>query len=159
MEWWFHVLAVSAIVALGSVNHDLYKWTGESPSIGTIAAKDESMAAHQKMGIWPFVLVLLVVSGFGEVGSLVTILLGLAVYWAVIPMLFWVPQSIMDDKSFNMLWYDILTFNVAVSLGYTVAVRSSWPLLPPHTDIPIFLGTLVIVYLATGWSATYDSPA
>lgn len=151
------MLAVGVIVATGSLNHELYKWTG-SDFVRTISAEDESMAAHQKMGVWPFILTLVVVYGLGDgvVASLTAILVGLAVYWTVIPMLFWAPQSIARDKNYNMLWFDILNFNIAVSLGYTVAVLSSWPVLPVKADAAVFLASVAVIYLSTGWSATYD---
>ena len=154
-----HVVTVSLIIAIGSLFHNLYWYTKNNSVIGTFAATDESIASHQKMGLWPLIIGLLIVKFASPplVRSFTILVIGVAVYWSIIPILHYVPKTFANDLNYSFLPWDILTFFVAISAGYSYAVLSTWPQPPQLVDEAIFIGVLIFLFVGVGFFATFDN--
>lgn len=154
-----HVVTVSIIITVGSLFHNLYWYTKNNSLIGTVAATDESIASHQKMGLWPLIVGLLIVKVVSppDVRSLTIILIGAAVYWSIVPIMHYVPKTFANNLNYSFLPWDIFTFFVAISAGYSFAVLSTWPQPAPLADVIIFVGAVIFLFIGVGYYATFDN--
>ena len=104
------------ILLLGAVLHFAFEWSGEWKPLAVIAAVNESVWEHLKLGFWPALLYSAVeyrfLRGVGN-NFIVARTTAVVVIPAAIVVLFYAYTAFVED----MLVADILIFVVAVVLG------------------------------------------
>ncbi len=115
------LIASFIIAGLGSLNHFVYEWTGESKFIKWAAATDESTFQHMKLALYPWIITILVSYMFYKFRFLknsVSSVLGLWVYILMIPAFFYTYTEVLENE--HNLTYDIITFILSVIIGVFV---------------------------------------
>jgi glucose-6-phosphate-specific signal transduction histidine kinase len=111
------------IVVLGSVLHFAFEWSGRAIPIAPVAAVNESVWEHLKLGFWPaLVYAALEYSRFGKSANNFSFAKTLGIYLIpiTIVVLFYAYTAILGH---DLLEADIATFVVAVIVGQLVSYR------------------------------------
>jgi hypothetical protein len=110
------------ILLLGAVLHFAFEWSGEWKPLAVIAAVNESVWEHLKLGFWPALLYSAIeyrfLRGFSN-NFIVARTTAAVVIPATIVALFYAYTAVVED----MLVADILIFVVAVVLGQVASYR------------------------------------
>jgi hypothetical protein len=110
-------------VALGSVLHFAFEWSGYAIPVAPIAAVNESVWEHLKLGFWPALLyAALELSRFGKSASNFGFAKTLGIYLIPITIagLFYSYTAILGH---HLLIVDMAIFVIAVSVGQLVSYR------------------------------------
>ena len=111
------------IVALGSLLHFTFEWTGRWTPIAPIAAVNESVWEHLKLGFWPAVVyAVLEYSRFGKSSNNFFLAKTLGIYLIpiTIVVLYYSYTAILG---YGLLIVDIAIFVVAVIVGQLVSYK------------------------------------
>jgi len=111
------------IVAMGSLLHFAFEWSGRAIPIAPIAAVNESVWEHLKLGFWPaLVYAVLEYSRFGKSAKNFFLAKTLGIYLIpiTIVVLFYSYTAIFGH---GLLIVDIAIFVVAVIVGQLVSYR------------------------------------
>jgi hypothetical protein len=111
------------IVVLGSVLHFAFEWSGRAIPVAPIAAVNESVWEHLKLGFWPaLVYTALEYSRFGKSANnfLLAKTLGIYLIPITIVVLYYLYTTVLGH---GLLVVDILIFVVAVIVGQLVSYR------------------------------------
>jgi hypothetical protein len=141
---------VAFIVVLGSVLHFVFEWSGGAVPIALIAAVNESIWEHLKLGFWPaLVYAALEYSRFGKSANnfLFAKTLGIYLIPITIVVLYYAYTAILGH---GLLATDIAIFVVAVVVGQLVSYKllTASPL-PKRLNrfAPIALAVLGILFV------------
>jgi hypothetical protein len=141
---------IAFIIVLGSVLHLAFEWSGRAVAVAPIAAVNESVWEHLKLGFWPTIIhAALEYRRFGKLvdnfPSAKTI--GIYLVPITIVVLYYVYTAILGQ---GLLQVDIAIFVVAVILGQLVSYRLliASPL-PARLNrfIPIALAVLGVLFV------------
>lgn len=66
LQW--AIIGSIVVVAVGAILHELYKWSGRHASLQWLGATNESVWEHIKIGVWPHLIVTLLMFSFGVCG-------------------------------------------------------------------------------------------
>lgn len=114
---------IAFIVVLGSVLHFAFEWSGPWIPLGAIAAVNESVWEHLKLGFWPaLVYAALEYTRFGKsvYNFLSAKTLGICLIPITIVVLYYAYTAILGR---GLLIVDILIFVAAVIVGQLVSYR------------------------------------
>ena len=114
---------IAFIIILGAVLHFAFEWSGSWTPLGAIAAVNESVWEHLKLGFWPaLVYAALEHVRFGKSAHnfLFAKTLAICVVPITIVVLYYVYTAILGH---GLLVIDILIFVVAVVVGQLVSYR------------------------------------
>ena len=148
-RWKWELISGSVVLALGSLNHFIYEWSGNSEGVKWFAASNESVFEHMKLAVWPFFLMTFLMHflvreeedvWFGRTMGFLLLLL-------FIPLVFYLYTSGHDRES--ILAVDILTFVFAVTLGHLLSFVFSKQF-PKPTKWKLALGItlhLIVLFL------------
>jgi hypothetical protein len=138
------------IIVLGSVLHFVFEWSGRAIPVAPIAAVNESVWEHLKLGFWPaLVYAALEYSRFGKSANNFSFAKTLGIYLIpiTIVVLYYVYTAILGH---GLLEVDIAIFVVAVIVGQLVSYRllTASPL-PERLNrfAPIALAVLGILFV------------
>lgn len=116
VAWWM----ILPLVAVGSLLHFVYDWSGHHRAAAVFGAVNESYWEHVKIAVWPAVLqftVLFVVGGYAHP----------AFVPAATVALYAIPAALVGGVFLykavtrrNVLWVDIVAFALAVAVGQAV---------------------------------------
>ena len=114
---------IAFVVILGSVLHFAFEWSGRAIPIGPIAAVNESVWEHLKLGFWPaLVYAGLEYSRFGKSANNFRLAktLGICLIPITIVALYYAYEAILG---YGLLQIDIAIFVVAVVVGQLVSYK------------------------------------
>ena len=114
---------IAFIVVLGSVLHFAFEWSGYAVPVAPIAAVNESVWEHLKLGFWPaLVYAALEYSRFGKSANNFPLAktLGICLIPITIVALYYAYTAILGH---GLLQVDIAIFVVAVIVGQLVSYR------------------------------------
>ena len=114
---------IAFVVILGSVLHFAFEWSGRAIPIGPIAAVNESVWEHLKLGFWPALAYAgLEYSRFGRSANNFPLAktLGICLIPITIVVLHYVYTAILG---YGLLQVDIVIFVVAVVVGQLVSYK------------------------------------
>ena len=114
---------IAFIVVLGSVLHFAFEWSGRSTAVAPIAAVNESVWEHLKLGFWPaLVYAALEYGRFGKSSDNFPFAKTLGIYLIpiTIVVLFYLYTAILGQ---DLLILDIAIFVVAVIVGQLVSYK------------------------------------
>jgi len=141
---------IAFIVVLGSVLHFVFEWSGDAIPIAPIAAVNESIWEHLKLGFWPaLVFAALEYSRFGKSANNFPFAKTLGIYLIpiTIVVLYYAYTAILGH---GLLEVDIAIFVVAVVVGQLVSYKllTASPL-PERLNrfAPIALAVLGILFV------------
>jgi len=141
---------IAFIVVLGSVLHFVFEWSGDAIPIAPIAAVNESIWEHLKLGFWPaLVFAALEYSRFGKSANNFPFAKTLGIYLIpiTIVVLYYAYTAILGQ---GLLVVDIAIFVVAVVVGQLVSYKllTAFPL-PERLNrfAPIALAVLGILFV------------
>ena len=138
------------IVVLGSVLHFAFEWSGSWTPLGAIAAVNESIWEHLKLGFWPALLYAALEYGrFGKSANnfLFAKTAGIYLIPVTIVVLYYAYTAILGH---GLLPVDIAIFVVAVIVGQVVSYRLlTAPPLPAMLNrfLPVALAVLAILFV------------
>jgi len=167
---YWQIAGMVFILFVGSFMHFLFELTGNWPPIGAIAAVNESIWKHLKLGYWPLVFFALIEYKFikEEVNNFFLAKFTSAMcIIVIIPVFFYSYTAILGE---HMLLLDMISFILAIIVGqllsYKILTKSSYSdltsllslmgliaigvvfvlftYLPPH--IPLFQDSLTRLY-------------
>jgi hypothetical protein len=141
---------IAFIVVLGSLLHFVFEWSGDAIPIAPIAAVNESIWEHLKLGFWPaLVFAALEYSRFGKSANNFPFAKTLGIYLIpiTIVVLYYAYTAILGH---GLLEVDIAIFVVAVVVGQLVSYKllTASPL-PERLNrfAPIALAVLGILFV------------
>jgi hypothetical protein len=141
---------IAFIVVLGSLLHFVFEWSGRAIPIAPIAAVNESVWEHLKLGFWPaLVYAVLEYSRFGKSANNFPFAKTLGIYLIpiTIVVLYYAYTAILGH---GLLVVDIAIFVVAVIVGQLVSYKLliASPL-PKRLNrfAPITLAVLAILFV------------
>lgn len=111
------------IVVLGSLLHFAFEWSGNWPPLGAIAAVNESVWEHLKLGFWPALLYAALEYGrFGKSANNFPFAKTAGIYLipVTIVVLYYAYTAILGH---GLLVVDIAIFVVAVIIGQLVSYK------------------------------------
>ena len=111
------------ITLLGSFMHFLFELTGNWPPIGAIAAVNESVWEHLKLGYFPLIIFALIEYKFIKKNFrqfIVAVASSAIIIPLVIVVFFYSYTAILGEDS---LFLDILSFIIAIFIGQYVSYR------------------------------------
>lgn len=148
MRW--ELGGIAFIVVLGSLLHFAFEWSGGAIPVASIAAVNESVWEHLKLGFWPaLVYAALEYSRFGKSANNFHFAKTIGIYLIpiTIVVLFYAYTAILGH---DLLIADIAIFVVAVVVGQLVSYRllTASPL-PARLNrfAPIALAVLGILFV------------
>ena len=143
-----HLIATLFIVLVGSMLHFLFEWSGYFYPIGAIAAVNESVWEHLKLGFWPVFffapIEFIFLKDILQESNFITARL-IAAYTIPISIvvIFYSYTAIIGT---NLLIYDILTFIIAVVIGQIASYKlMGLKQLPKYSQ---FISLILLVSLA-----------
>lgn len=135
--------AIIPLIAVGSLLHFVYEWSGRHRVAAVFSAVNESYWEHIKIALWPVAvldLVLFALGGYAHPAFLP----------AVTVALYSIPVSMVAIafayKAFtkrNILWVDIALFGVSIALAQVIAIAVLQQLQPDAVLVVIAGGFLV----------------
>lgn len=113
------LLGVGFVLALGTLSHFFYAWSGENRAVGIFTAVNESTWEHLKLLFFPalFFWVLEFIFGKRKPNFLWSVSLGLFAGTTAIVVLFYTYSGVLGK---NFLTADILTFVAGVLAAFAV---------------------------------------
>ena len=144
LRW--ELVGIIVISVLGSILHFAFDWSGQLEPVGVIAAVNESVWEHFKIGFWPALFYAVFEYRYLK-GSTNNFIIAKAAGIYVIPIaiaiLFYSYTAIVGQE---ILIVDILIFVIAIALGQLTSYRLlTLRLLPPWLDK---LGLILVASLA-----------
>jgi hypothetical protein len=121
LRW--ELIGVAFITILGSVLHFVFAWSGQWEPIGVVAAVNESVWEHLKLGFWPALFYAGLEFGFWKrcpSNFIIAKTAGIYVIPAAIVVLFYAYTAIIGKE---ILAVDISIFVIAVWLGQLTSYR------------------------------------
>jgi hypothetical protein len=121
LRW--EIAGIIFIVVLGTVLHFVFEWSGRAIPVAPIAAVNESVWEHLKLGFWPaLVYAAWEYSRFGKSAKNFSLAKTLGIYLIpiTIVVLFYSYTAILGH---DLLIADILIFVVAVIIGQLVSYK------------------------------------
>jgi len=137
-------------IVLGTLLHFAFEWCGRSIAVAPIAAVNESVWEHLKLGFWPaLVYAVLEYGRFGKSAENFGVAKTVGIYLipVVIVVLFYSYTAILG---YGVLAADIAIFVVAVIVGQLVSYRLLISSAMPrrlNRFAPIALGVLVVLFI------------
>jgi hypothetical protein len=127
---YWQIAGMVFILFVGSFMHFLFELTGNWPPIGAIAAVNESIWEHLKLGYWPLVFFALIEYKFikEEVNNsfLAKFISALSII-VIIPVFFYSYTAILGE---HMLLLDMISFILAIIVGqllsYKILTKSAY---------------------------------
>lgn len=119
LSWWM----VAPLIALGSLLHFLYDWTGQKRWAAVIGAVNESYWEHIKIAVWPVVLLQVILFALGGYHYPAFIPAAtVAIYSLPISMIgiVWLYKSFTKR---NILWLDITVFAIVIVLAQFIFIQ------------------------------------
>jgi len=121
LKW--ELIGIAVISVLGSVLHFVFDWSGQWEPVGVIAAVNESVWEHFKIGFWPALLYAAVEYPFLNKYT-TNFLIAKAACVYVIPVtiaiVFYSYTSVFGQE---ILLIDILIFVLAITLGQLTSYK------------------------------------
>ena len=114
---------IAFIVILGTLLHFAFDWSGRSTPIGAIAAVNESVWEHLKLGFWPALMYMALEYGrFGKSANNFRFAKTLGIYLIpiTIVVLYYSYTAILGH---GVLMVDIAIFVVAVAVGQLLSYK------------------------------------
>lgn len=114
------MIGIPIIVAVGSLLHFIYDWSGQALLVGLFAPVNESVWEHLKLGVWPTLLWWFVCYFINKEQR------GVYSNWALAALvstlscsIFIVSSYYIHTGAFNLhaVWLDILSFVLGVAIG------------------------------------------
>jgi len=147
---------IAFVIILGGALHFVFDFSGEWPPLALIAAVNESVWEHLKLGFWPALIYFLIEYSYINKSTsnlLFAKAIGIFLIPVIITVLFYAYTAFIED----MLVADLLIFAVAVVVGqitsYKMLMLSP---LPPWVNR---LGMVLIILLAIAFGTlTYYVP-
>lgn len=121
LRW--ELIGVAFICILGSVLHFVFAWSGQWEPIGVVAAVNESIWEHLKLGFWPALFYAALEFGFWKRcpgNFIIAKTAGIYVIPVAIVVLFYAYTAIIGR---GILAVDISIFVIAVWLGQLTSYR------------------------------------
>lgn len=140
------------VLAVGTLLHFTYDWSGKNPLVGAFSAVNESIWEHMKMLFIPLFLFSLVQLWFvGKPNFLAVRGLTALIGTALIPVLFYTYTGILGR---NVIWVDMVIFVLAAAAAFALDFRwlsrgnfgAGWQQL---AGFLLLLGLLVLFVLFT----------
>ncbi|MFX1321017.1 MAG: DUF6512 family protein [Promethearchaeota archaeon] len=132
----WHIIGIVFIILVGSFFHFIFELSGENLIIAGIAAVNESVWEHLKLGYWPLVFFSLIEYRFikDDAKNLgIAKLMGALTIIATILVIFYSYTAIIGEE---ILFIDILSFILGVIFGQIVSYKlMSSSKLPQWTNI------------------------
>jgi len=145
------------ITVLGAVLHFAFEWTGEWKPLGAIAAVNESVWEHFKIGFWPTVAYAIAEYGYFRRHTpnfFFTKAVGIYAIPVTIAVLFY---GYTLTTGLESLVLDIIIFIIAVAVCQMVSYKLL--IMPPHPSWLNALGVVLIIVLALAFIVfTYVPP-
>ena len=126
----WELIGIIFIVILGGILHFAFEWSGEWRPLALIAAVNESVWEHLKLGFWPALIYFLIEYGY-IIKSTSNFLIAKAIGIYLIPItmtaLFYLYTAFVED----MLVADLIIFVLAIVIGqlssYKMLTTRTWP--------------------------------
>jgi hypothetical protein len=147
LKW--ELIGIAVISVLGSVLHFLFEWSGGWEPVGVIAAVNESVWEHFKIGFWPALFYGVFEYSFLRKSTnnfAIAKSAGIYVIPITIAVLFYSYTAIIGKE---ILIVDILIFVIAVVLGQLTSYRILT--LKPLPSILQGLGIFLVAILAVAF--------
>lgn len=129
LKW--EIIGIAVISILGAVLHFAFDWSGQLEPVGVIAAVNESVWEHFKIGFWPVLFYAIVEYRFLKNFTVNFVIAKAACVYvipAAIAVLFYSYTAIIGQQ---ILIVDISIFVIAIALGqltsYKILTLSQWP--------------------------------
>jgi hypothetical protein len=144
------------IVLLGSTLYFVFGWSGEWRPLALIAAVNESVCEHLKLGFWPALFYFIIEYRYIRKSTnnfLIAKAIGIYLIPVTITALFYLYTAFVED----MLVVDLITFVLAVVIGQLVSYRilTARPLPAGKSRLGLILPVLLILAFGT---LTYYPP-
>ena len=150
LRW--ELIGMVFIILVGSLFHFVFELSGNFPPIGAIAAVNESVWEHLKLGFWPLVFFLIIEYKFikdkAKNIGLAKLLASIIIILTII-IIFYSYTAILGEDN---LIIDILSFVIAIILGQLVSYKLlSSPKLPNWVNsiswiLFIIIGVLFVAF-------------
>ena len=148
----WELIGMIFIILVGSLFHFVFELSGNFPPVGAIAAVNESVWEHLKLGYWPLVFFSLIEYKFlkdkAKNIGLAKLLAAITIILTII-IIFYSYTAILGE---DILIIDILSFVIAIIVGQIVSYKvlsssqfSNWINLISWT-LFIILGVLFVVF-------------
>ena len=148
----WELIGMIFIILVGSLFHFVFELSGNSPPVGAIAAVNESVWEHLKLGYWPLVFFSIIEYKFlkdkAKNIGLAKLLAAITIILTII-IIFYSYTAILGE---DILIIDILSFVIAIIVGQIVSYKvlsssqfSNWINLISWT-LFIILGVLFVVF-------------
>jgi len=120
-----HFIGTLFIVLIGSILHFLFKWSGYFYPLGPIAAVNESVWEHLKLGFWPVIFFapiefIFLKDKLQESNFITARMIAANTIPISIVVIFYSYTAIIGT---NLLIFDILTFIIAVVIGQIASYK------------------------------------
>ena len=143
-----HFIGTLFIVLVGSMLHFLFEWSGYFYPTGAIAAVNESVWEHLKLGFWPVIFFapleyLFLKELLAERNFITARMIAAYTIPISIVVMFYSYTAIIGT---NMLILDILTFIIAVVIGQIASYKLM--LLKQLPKYSQFISLILLVFLA-----------
>lgn len=143
----WEMIGVLVIVAVGSLLHFCFEWSGKYPASALFCAVNESVWEHMKIAFWPTffyaVLEFFLLRDRPE-NFILAKTVGLYLLSITIPVIFYGYTAILGT---HLLWVDILIYIVAVFLGQWISWRIIYSEAKPLWNM-IAVGPLLLILIA-----------
>jgi hypothetical protein len=137
LRW--ELIGIGVITVVGSVLHFAFEWSGQLEPVGVIAAVNESVWEHFKIGFWPALFYALFEYGYLK-GSTNNFIIAKAAGIYVIP----------TAIAVLLYSYTAIIFVIAIALGQLTSYRLlTWRPLPSWLD-KLGLGLVVLMAASFG---------
>jgi hypothetical protein len=148
----WELIGMIFIILVGSLFHFVFELSGNFPPVGAIAAVNESVWEHLKLGYWPLVFFSIIEYKFlkdkAKNIGLAKLLAAITIILTII-IIFYSYTAILGE---DILIIDILSFVIAIIVGQIVSYKvlsssqfSNWINLISWT-LFIILGVLFVVF-------------
>jgi hypothetical protein len=144
LRW--ELIGIPVISVAGALLHFVFEWSGYWSPVGAIAAVNESVWEHFKIGFWPtllYAIVEFIIMGKSLKNFAFAKAIGIYAIPATIAIIFYSYTAIIGHE---ILAVDILSFVVAIAIGQIVSYK-----LLTSRQLPAWshtLGIILVVALA-----------
>lgn len=155
--WMVSIIIIIILAVVGSVLHELYKWTGNNTAVGYFTPNSESVWEHLKLIYWPFVVMAVIlwfIIGMNTSNYVYALGIAILVACAFIVVVFYTYTGAFGIENVII---DIIIFVLAVILGvwlfYFIITQ---PAMPYWTTL---IGWLILIIVGIVLIAfSYDHP-
>jgi len=126
----WELIGIIFIVILGGILHFAFEWSGEWRPLALIAAVNEGVWEHLKLGFWPALIYFLIEYGYISKSTsnfLIAKAIGIYLIPITITALFYLYTAFVED----MLVADLIIFVLAIVIGqlssYKMLTTRTWP--------------------------------